>query len=77
MNNKFHQKKREVTKIYFSMQYREIYFCLEFLVMQKRRLDYKNKNKFKIYGVTTWETNNCNTHIVQYLEKQRQSDNGI
>ena len=32
-------------------------------------LDYKDKVNFKIYDVTTWETNNCNTHIVQYLRK--------
>ena len=25
---------------------------------------------FKIYDVTTWEINNCNTHIVQYFKKQ-------
>ena len=31
---------------------------------------------FKIYNVTDWKTNNCNTHIAQYLRKQRQPDNG-
>ena len=35
----------------------------------------KAKVNFKIYGVTTWETNNCNTFMAQYLKKQRQSDN--
>ena len=30
---------------------------------------------FKIYDVTVWLTNNCNIHIVQYLEKYGQSDN--
>ena len=24
---------------------------------------------FKIYDVTTWETNTCNVHIAQYLKK--------
>ena len=24
---------------------------------------------FKFYDVTAWLTNNCNTHIAQYLEK--------
>ena len=24
---------------------------------------------FKLYSVTAWLTNNCNTHIAQYLEK--------
>ena len=32
---------------------------------------------FKIYDVTTWLTNNYNTHIVQYLTKLKQSDNEI
>ena len=27
------------------------------------------KINFKIYDVTTWETNNCNTHIAQYLNE--------
>ena len=31
----------------------------------------------KNYDVTTWLTNNCNTHITQYLEKGRQQDNKI
>ena len=32
---------------------------------------------FKINNITTWLTNNQNTHIAQYLTKQRQSDNDI
>ena len=32
-------------------------------------LDKKNKFNFKYYGVTSWLTNNCITHIAQYLEK--------
>ena len=28
-----------------------------------------DKVNFKIYDVTAWLTNNCNTHIAQYLEK--------
>ena len=32
--------------------------------------DSKNdKVYFKIYDVTTWLANNCNTHIAQYLKK--------
>ena len=34
----------------------------------KNRLDWKDKVDFKIYDVK----NNCNTHIDQYLSKQRQ-----
>ena len=32
-------------------------------------LDKKDKVNFKFYDVTAWLTNNCNTHIAQYLEK--------
>ena len=32
-------------------------------------LDKKDKVDFKFYEVTAWLTNNCNTHIAQYLEK--------
>ena len=34
-----------------------------------KRLDKKDKVNFKFYDVTAWLTNNCNTHILQYLEK--------
>ena len=40
-------------------------------------LDWKDQVNFKIYGITTWLTNNCNTHIYQYLKKERQSGNEI
>ena len=30
-----------------------------------------------MYDLTTWTTNNCNTHIDQYLKKVRQSGNDI
>ena len=33
----------------------------------EKRLDKKAKVKFKIYDVTGWTTNNCNTHIAQKL----------
>ena len=33
-----------------------------------KRLDKKDKVNFKFYEVTAWLTNNCNTHIAQYLE---------
>ena len=32
-------------------------------------LNYKDKVNFKIYDVTTWLTNNYNTHNAQYLKK--------
>ena len=34
-----------------------------------KRLAGKDKVNFRFYDVTAWSTNNCNTHIVQYLEK--------
>ena len=34
-----------------------------------KRLDKKEKVKFKFHDVTTCLTNNCNTHIAQYFEK--------
>ena len=34
-----------------------------------KRLDKKDKVNFKFYDVTAWLTNNCNTHIAQYLKK--------
>ena len=34
----------------------------------EKRLDSKAKINFKSYDITTWETNNWRTHIVQYLK---------
>ena len=44
--------------------------CLDFFVRVAKRLDQKEKVNFKIYDVTVRLTNNCNTHIAQYLEKK-------
>ena len=41
-----------------------------------KRLDKKDKVKFKFFDVTAWLVNNRNTVIAHYL-KQRQSDNEI
>ena len=49
-------------------------FCLNFLSIQTF-VHQKDKVNFKIYNVTIWEINNCNTHITQYLKTQRQPDN--
>ena len=49
--------------------------CLHFLAMYKKDLIRKIKVNFKIYDVTTSETNNCGTHIDQYVKKERRSDN--
>ena len=34
-----------------------------------KRFDKKDKVNFKFYHATAWLTNNCNTHVAQYLEK--------
>ena len=39
------------------------------LVMSKNALIRKIRLKIKIYDVTTWLANNCNTHIAQYLKQ--------
>ena len=41
----------------------------------EKQPDQKDKVNFKIHDVTAQETNNCGTHIAQYLKKQRQLDN--
>ena len=48
---------------------RKIGFCLGFLVILKKRLDWKDYVNFKIDDVPTWLTNNYNAHIAQYLTK--------
>ena len=53
------------------------YLILKALLVLKKRIDWKEKLNFKIYDVTTWLNNNCNTHIVQHLTKYRQPDNEI
>ena len=47
---------------FFFLRY--LSFCHDFLVMLKKRLDYKYKINF-----TNWLTNSFNTHIAQYLAK--------
>ena len=48
----------------------EIHKFLSWLFEQVEKLfDQKDKVNFKIYDVTTWLTNNCNTQITQYLMK--------
>ena len=66
---------------YFTLKVLSILKIFKFLPWQFSRvekwLDQKDKVNFKIYDITTWETNNCNTHITQYLKKEKQSDNEI
>ena len=56
---------------------RYLNFCVDFLAMQKKRFDQKDKVNFKIYDVTAWLTNSYITHMAQYFTKQKQPDNEI
>ena len=48
----------------------KIFKLLSWLFGQvEKRADFKDKVNFHIYDVTIWETNNCDTHIAQYLKK--------
>ena len=49
---------------------RYLSFCHDFLVMQKKQLDQKDKVNLKIHYVTNWITNNCNAHIADYLRSK-------
>ena len=41
----------------------------------EKRFDLKEKVNFKMYEVTTWETNNCNKLTAQYIKKYKQLEN--
>ena len=43
----------------------------------EKQFDEKDKINFKIYDVTTWETNNCNAHVDHYLKNVRQSGSEV
>ena len=66
----------------FKMMKKAFYFILQALFVLRifkffsrlighveKKHDQKYKVNFKIYGVRTWLTNNCNIHIAQYLTK--------
>ena len=65
MKNTFHFILK--LKVFKSLKY--LNFCPDVFGNVVIRLDKKAKINFKIYDVTTWETNNYNTHIPQYLKK--------
>ena len=48
---------------------RYLNFCPDFFGYVGKRLDKKARVNFKCYDTTVWDTNNCNTHIDQYLKK--------
>ena len=75
----FNDSPSKTMKIFFNSSQklfsfsRYLNFWLDFLGMQKKRFDQKDKVNFKIYGVTTWSIKmNYNTHIAQY-----HTNNGI
>ena len=49
-------------------------FVTTFWSYRKNDLIRKMRLTSKIYDVTDWFTNNCNTHIAQYLTTLRQPD---
>ena len=55
-------------KILFSFL-KYLHFCPDVFGHVGKRLDKKAKINFKVYDVTTWETNNYNKHIAQHLKK--------
>ena len=46
---------------------RYLSLCHDFLFMQKKLLDWKDKFNFKSHDVTTWLTNNYNINISKHL----------
>ena len=58
---------------YFALNVIFVIMTFPFLLLLfghvEKNLDEKDKINFKNYDVTTWETNNCNSHIAQYIEK--------
>ena len=44
-------------------------FYPDFIDHVGKRLDKKAKVDFKIYDVTNWTINNCNTDLARYLKK--------
>ena len=77
-------------KLFFAWMMKNAYFILKALLFP-RYLSFcydfghvGNKNSlirkiakvnFKIHDITTWLTNNCNTHITQYFKKLREPHN--
>ena len=64
-----------MSKIYFYFTLKALFVLNIFKFLSwlfghvEKRLDSKDKVSLKIYDVSTWSTNNYNTHIAQYLIK--------
>ena len=48
---------------------RYLTFCLDFSSGVAKQLDLKHKVTFKIYYMTAWLTNNCNTYILPNISR--------
>ena len=48
---------------------RYLSLCRDFLVMYQNGLIKEIRLISNLYDMTTWLTNNCKTHIAQYLNK--------
>ena len=59
----------EMVKNAFYIILKALLKSLDFLVAYKKQLDHKHYVNFKTYDAITWLTNNCNSHIAQYLTK--------
>ena len=57
--------------LYVFLFSRYVIFCLLSSLLDdvEKRVHEKGKINFKMYNVTTWETNNCNTLAAQYPKK--------
>ena len=53
---------------YFTLKTLFVVKIFKFLGHVETRLDWNDQVNFK-HEMTTWETNNCNTHIAKYLKK--------
>ena len=57
---------------YFTLKALFVLKILKFLfwlIVHVEENDFIRKVNFKIYDVTSWETNNYNTHIAQYYQE--------
>ena len=61
-------KNDEKAQLEKSFRSQDLSFCFDILVMYRKGLIKKIRVNFKSYDVTAWLTNNCSTHIAQYLE---------
>ena len=59
----------KVCEKYLQVKALEKPFLLLLFVHVEKKLDQKDNIDFENHDVTTWEANNCNSHVVKYFEK--------